>query len=335
MEPRFTLLQSEWWGRVREQMGWSRRSRSPLVLQRSIGPLRFAYAPHATASSGGDGSVTALADLFRRLGATDRSSGAAAPHLVRWDVPFSVDAFDEPAARAAGFVPAPGRVQPPDTVVVDLHPDEDGLLAAMKRKTRYNIRLAEKRGVTVTSATGGEAVALLPRWYALYRETAERDRISIHPERYYRTVLETAIGMADAGESAPRLSVYLAEHEGDLLSGIIVASHDGMSTYLYGASSNHKRNLMPSYLAQWVAIRDARTAGDHSYDMFGIPPTDDPGHPMHGLYRFKTGFGGAIVNRPGCWDLDLVPAAAGVFRTAERLRLWYHHRLRKAGRHSS
>jgi lipid II:glycine glycyltransferase (peptidoglycan interpeptide bridge formation enzyme) len=78
-----------------------------------------------------------------------------------------------------------------------------------------------------------------------------------------------------------------------------VVRHGRQGWYLYGASSNVKRNLMPSYALQWAAMRDLRVEGCLSYDLFGIPPYAEAGHPMFGLYQFKTGFGGRIVHTPG------------------------------------
>ncbi len=331
----FTLLQSEWWARVRLKQGWARldpreeartlgEHAAPLVLSRPIGPLRFAYAPHAFAAS----PSRDLAEACEALRNIGRKSRIGKPHIIRWDVPWSVEAFDRDEARRLGLVPA-ARVQPPDTVVIELSPDEDTLLGNMKSKTRYNVRLAAKKGVVVKRVVGAAALAALPEWYRLYQVTARRDRIAIHPERYYRDVVGTAVAMREAGEPAPSVALYSAYHESDLLVGVVVVSWDGVSTYLYGASSDRKRNLMASYLIQWEAIRAARLAGDAAYDLFGIPPSDDPGHPMHGLYRFKTGFGGRVVHRPGCWDLSPSPIRATLFRTAERTRIWYHHGLRK------
>ncbi len=329
MHPSFSLLQSEWWSRVRARQGWQRlgdHSGAPVVLQRSVGPVRFAYAPHAFYGESPAEPIGSYVDRFRNLQPPETGGP---PHLIRWDVPWAVAQFDPAAAEGAGLRRAPVRVQPPDTTVVDLTPDEAEIIAAMKGKTRYNVRLAAKKGVTVTRFRAGAALDELPRWYELYRETARRDQISIHPLRYYQDVVETAVSMGAAEEPAPAVTLYAATHEEDLLSGIIVASYQGMSTYLYGAGANVKRNLMASYLIQWEAMRDAKAAGDTAYDMFGIPPSDDPAHPMHGLYRFKTGFGGAIINRPGCWDLVPSPVVGGIFRASERGRRWYHHDLKK------
>jgi hypothetical protein len=341
----FRLLQSEWWRRVKERSGW-RGGGDPaagtLVLERSIGPLRFAYVPHglpdATPSPAAIGDAV---ELLRAVAGAPRdgsSPGEAGlrdgppPHLIRWDVPWGSDAFDREAATAAGLTPAPVRVQPPDTVVVDLGGGAETVLAGMRQKTRYNVRLAEKRGVTVATYVGAAAREELPRWYGLYRETAARDRITIHPMAYYAGVFAAAEEVAREGAPVPDLALLLAAHGDDLLAGVVLASWQGMTTYLYGASSNLKRNLMASYLVQWEGMRRAIDGGDTAYDLFGIPPANDPSHPMHGLYRFKTGFGGEIIHRPGCWDIDLSPSIAGTYRTAERLRGWYHYRVRKRGR---
>ena len=88
---------------------------------------------------------------------------------------------------------------------------------------------------------------------------------------------------------------------------------------------------MPNYALQWRAILHAREAGFATYDLFGVPPADDPTHPMHGLYRFKTGFGGRLVHRAGSWDVVTRPMRYGAYHFAERIRSFYFHRMRKAG----
>ena len=329
------LLQSEWWCRVKCESGWTAASEDPLVLQRQIGPFSLAYAPHAFGVEEPRETayrpelrhvVNTLVDIGKKAGAT----------LVRWDVPWELDGFSSDEAHELGLRPSPMRVQPPDTVILPLGTEtetssagKEALLAQMKPKTRYNIRLAGRKGVEVSSVTGGELLSALPAWYEMYRETARRDGITIHPPSYYNRVVQTAVEMGAAGTAAPTLTLYTARHDNDLLAGIITASWNGVTTYLYGASTNLKRNLMASYALQWEAMKDAVTAGDHSYDMFGIPPTDDPAHPMHGLYRFKTGFGGRIVHRAGAWDLPVRPIGTRAYHRVERLRKWYFFTLRK------
>ena len=194
----------------------------------------------------------------------------------------------------------------------------------MHKKNRYNIRLAERKGVSVRAASADE----LPRWYALYEETAARDGITIHSFSATTRRSSSSLRGQRRLRTHRHLHLYLAEHEGELLAGIVVVHYAGGATYLYGASSNEKRNLMPNYALQWRAIENAARAGCSWYDMFGVPPADDPAHPMHGLYRFKTGFGGAIVHRLGAWDAPVRPVAARLFRLAERGRDVYFHRMR-------
>ena len=320
----FSLLQSEWWARVKGQQGWNRVARdgpSRVILERRVGPLRLWYAPHAAFPTGSPELATAIA---RNLGSAPRK-----PHLLRWDIPYQDSSQLRRELVAAGLSPAPVRVQPPDTVVVDLTPDESSILGAMKSKTRYNARLAAKRGVEFHRHYHQSALGQLKDWYNLYRETAARDRIAIHSYNYYRSVVSIAVEMRDAGEAAPEIVLHTATHEGELLAGLVVVHWEGMATYLYGASSNHKRNLMASYGLQWEAMRTAKHAGLTGYDMFGIPPSDDPHHPMHGLYRFKTGFGGHQVHRPGCWDFPVRQGAVAVYHALERLRSWYYLNFRK------
>jgi lipid II:glycine glycyltransferase (peptidoglycan interpeptide bridge formation enzyme) len=182
----------------------------------------------------------------------------------------------------------------------------------MKNKWRYNIGLAGKKGVAVRRAGPEE----LPSFYALYRETARRDGIAIHGSGYYEVLFEEGT----KPEYGVDIRLYLASHEGEDIAGIITLFRKDEAVYLYGASANHKRNLMAPYALQWQAMRDAKAAGCVFYDLYGIPPDEDPSHPMAGLYRFKTGFGGMIVHRPGCWDYAYKPAVTALYRAAEAAR---------------
>jgi lipid II:glycine glycyltransferase (peptidoglycan interpeptide bridge formation enzyme) len=339
-----SLLQSRFWAEFRSQLGWEARpfacrcggSGFPLLVLLRPLPLRqrLAYVPH------GPEVPDPELENGRLLAAL---AGALRPHLagclfLRFDLPWALrpegGGADRAAGlRAAGLRKAPMDVQPPDTVVLDLGYEEESLLAAMKAKTRYNIGLAAKKGVRVEE--GGAAD--LPAWYELYRQTARRDRITLHDYEYYRRQFELAQGggAAAGGEAAggaggrPELKLLLARHEGDLLAGILLAVHGRAATYLYGASSDLKRNLMPAYALQWEAIRIARRRGCRTYDLFGIPPSQDPAQPMHGLYRFKTGFGGRLVSRPGCWDFPYRRAAYKGYAVAEWARAWYYRSFRK------
>lgn len=195
-------------------------------------------------------------------------------------------------SRNWNLLKAPTDMQPTDTVLLDLRQPCDSILANMKAKTRYNIRLAGRRGVTVRQTSLPD----ISRWYRLYRETARRKGIVCEEQSYFRNLFSLA------GEFSPELLLLEAYYQHTLIAGIVVAIHRQRAYYLYGASSYQQRNMMAPHLLQWEAIRLAQKAGCVTYDMFGIPGRNSPTHPMYGLYRFKTGFGGNICHWRGCWD---------------------------------
>lgn len=217
-------------------------------------------------------------------------------------------------------------IQPPDTVLLDLTQTEDEILNAMKSKWRYNIRLAEKKDVKIKRITADDAEFEngMTVFYDLYKTTSERDGIALHSKSYYSDLFRCSQETA----GAPQISLYTAEHEGTPLAAIITLFAQNQAVYLYGASSNEKRNLMPAYLLQWTALCDAKKYGCKTYDFYGIPPTDDESHPMHGLYRFKTGFGGKIEHRIGSIDVPLSPLYFP-YSMAEKLRLIWFKKLKK------
>ena len=355
------FLQSAFWGAFKAEFGWRPRhfrvevegigSAPLIVLERNLGAgLRFAYVPHGPELEMPVESRSGfLADLARAL------KPRLGPRciFVRFDPPWYL--VEEPRAEiqaasrtgtsaeagAAPEVPAskvdrpklgaPLRraaadIQPPDTVLLDLRPGEEELLAAMKPKWRYNVRLAARKGVAVEEA-GADA---LGEFYRLYEATAARDRIALHPLRYYERQFALAASWEAGAEGRrPDLRLWVARHEGAALAAIITLFRGPRAVYLYGASSDERRELMPAYALQWAAIRAAKAAGCVEYDFYGIPPTDDPGHPMAGLYRFKTGFGGSIAHRAGSWDFPLDPILYSLFRAAEDARRWYFKDFRK------
>lgn len=221
-------------------------------------------------------------------------------------------------------------IQPPDSTLINLTSDEESILNLMKPKWRYNIKLASKKGVKIERILGNNInlSTKLDIFYDLYQTTAKRDGISIHQKSYYRDLLEKSSKEIDEGKDVPVISLYLASNEDDYLGAIITLFSKTESVYLYGCSSNIKRNLMPNFLLQWTAMRDAKLYGSKYYDMYGMPPTDDENHPMHGLYLFKTGFGGKNIHRCGTYDVQL-NFVSSLFNLAETLRAFWHKKILK------
>lgn len=321
-----SFLQSGFWGSFKARFGWNARAfvvewtegaPTPLLtIRRRLGPLgSFAYAPWGPELPDGFPEDDGV-----RSEATARIAGLLKdqlPHdtsFLRFDPPWrSVGEDAAPPLLRGPLLRASADVQPPDSVEVDLRGGADTVLTGMKPKWRYNVRLAEKRGVVVERRDE----AGLEDFYSLFLETARRDGIATHGFDYYRSLFDHA--KTYCGE-IPDLRLYVASHEGEPLAANIVLLRGDTAVYLYGASSDRKRALMPTYALQWAAMREAAEAGCETYDLFGIPPSAGQDHPMEGLYRFKTGFGGAIVHRPGSWDYAYDPFRRGAFALAERLR---------------
>jgi lipid II:glycine glycyltransferase (peptidoglycan interpeptide bridge formation enzyme) len=222
--------------------------------------------------------------------------------------------------RALGFRPSAQRVQPLSTMVIDLDAGDEALLARMKPKWRYNIRLAEKKGVCVRPGTAGDLRGI----QGLMARTGQRDGFAVHSPDYYEaaTRLFVPAGLADW---------LVAEHEGQLLAAIAVFALGAHAWYMWGASADDGRSLMPNHALQWAAIRWARARGCRYYDLWGIPDEvganpeafANPecwGHEgLWGVYRFKQGFGGQVVRFTGAWDLPLSPPGYAVYRLGLRL----------------
>lgn len=353
------FLQSPLWAEFKKTQGWLYRcyevssaheaSFLLTVLLRDISPFGLcAYIPMgppvltgvqcSEQAEDAEKQGTFLAELAEQLVPLLPSC----VFLIRFDPPWGCASKNEKGGTSLHVFPlipyahgtryrlrkAPVTIQPPDTVCLDLQEPLDALLADCKPKWRYNIRLAQKKGVCVRTFAEKDAEQAVPIFYALYRETAVRDGIAIHAQTYYEALCRLAA--ESIGTASPtRVSVYVAYFEERPLASIITLFSGHEAFYLYGASSNVNRNLMPAYLLQWQAIQDAKSYGCLTYDFYGIPPTDDPHHPMHGLFRFKTGFGGTIIHRVGALDIPIKNLRYCAYAGAEKARNFWYKRIKK------
>lgn len=203
-------------------------------------------------------------------------------------------------------------VQPRQTLMLDLQKGEEAILAGMKQKTRYNIRLAEKKGVTVQRFAYPECVNQIPVFLQLTKETNLRNQIKSYDQHYYQSLVEE-LGQVDQAE------LLVAYHENTPVASMILTKTDQTATYLFGASSSAKQELMASYLLQWSAITDSIAAGLKYYDFWGIRVDAEMAHgelalednlsqivptpgTTYGVTRFKLGFGGTVIIYPTCFD---------------------------------
>lgn len=179
-----------------------------------------------------------------------------------------------------GFKPTHSGFQPEDTLIIDLKPSEEEILKQMKQKGRYNIRLAEKKGVTVEESKDTEA------FYSLLEQTTTRDEFRGHGKAFYQRMLE----------KLPKNAIlYIAKYENKPIAGIIVTHFKDTAIYYFGASSNEYRNVMAPYSLQWHAMKEAKKKGQKHYDLLGIAPENAKNHPWAGVTNFKKKFGGKHV----------------------------------------
>jgi lipid II:glycine glycyltransferase (peptidoglycan interpeptide bridge formation enzyme) len=194
------------------------------------------------------------------------------------------------------------QIQFRNTLLVDLSPSEEELLANMKQKTRYNIRLAGRKGVAVRTA-GPADLDLL---YTMYAETALRDGFAIRHREYYQDAWGAFI---QEGLAQP----FIAEVEGDPVAAAILFHFADTALYMYGMSRSIHRKLMPTYLIQWEMIRWAKQHGCQTYDFWGAPDSLEKSDPMWGVYRFKSGFNPAPLYTPGAIDYPVRPLLYQVY----------------------
>ena len=296
------VLQSWEWGEVKERTGWRAHRLAGRQDGRIVGaaqilvrPLPYGLGRLGLRAEGPRARLRrpglTLRDAGRVAGCRPRASGHHVEDQPEITEPSPVSGI----LAEAGLRPS-SPVQMRSTIWVDLTGSEEEIMGRQKQKTRYNIRLAGRKGVTVEC--GG--VRDLPAWYAMFRATAERDAFTIHGIDYYRHVLEIL-----GSRNLARL--LLARHEGDLLAGIIVFRFGHLGQYMYGASSNEKRNLMAPYLAQWEGMRWARAEGATVYDLWGIPDRLEENEDLWGVYRHKRGYGGEIKRYLGAFDVVRSP----------------------------
>lgn len=324
--PAAHILQTSPWGALKAQFGWEdervaladgdRILAGAQILYRRLpfGLGRLAYVPKGPLVDWADAEQ--VRSLLAALDHAARTRGTIALTLEP-DLP------DEPQHHerlaALGFRPAPfSSVQPRRTLVVDISGDEETILAAMRQKTRYNVRLAARKGVMVREASEAD----LPAFHALNAATARRDRFGVHEPAYYEAAYRLFVPRGWA-------RLLLAEVEGEPVAALMAFALGRRAWYFYGASGDAHREKMAPYLLQWEAMRWAKSRGCTEYDLWGVPDEDEATleaqfeqrqDGLWGVYRFKRGFGGRLVRSIGAWDRIYRPLPYRLYRQAITFR---------------
>lgn len=312
------ILQTWEWGQFKAAYGWrplhqvwrdaqGKVCAAALVLRRSApGGLSVLYVPRGPLVDWNDTTlshrvVNDLQNLARSQGAIfikmdpEIILGTGIPGSAD-DRPNSVGLQVVSDLKSRGWRFSQDQVQFRNTVWLDLSGDEEDWLERMKQKARYNLRLAQRKGVTVRSGTLDD----LPMLYHMYAETSVRDGFVIRNEGYYLDVWRSFMER-DMAEP------LIAEAEGEPVAGIFLFTFARRAWYLYGMSRQAHREKMPNYLLQWEAMRRAKAHGCTCYDLWGAPDEFVETDSMWGVFRFKEGLGGEVVRTAGAWDYPSRP----------------------------
>jgi peptidoglycan pentaglycine glycine transferase (the first glycine) len=291
------LLQTGEWGELKRGFGWepvrvTAGDCGAQILFRRL-PLGWtvAYIPKGPVFSGqysvSSDQWSVSGDFWTEVDAVCRTRRAVFLKVEpdAWEISDQLSVISDQSFR-----PSAHNIQPRRTIMVNLTGSEDEILARMKQKCRYNIRLAEKKGVTVRVWDDVDG------FHKMMTVTGARDEFGVHSLEYYRRAyaLLRGAGLAE---------LLVAEYEGNPLAALMVCARGKSAWYLYGASTDDERNRMPAYLLQWEAMRWAKARGAEMYDLWGVPDEDEAAleagfesrsDGLWSVYRFKRGFGGAI-----------------------------------------
>lgn len=327
------LLQSYEWGELKSKSGWrpvrviAERDgeivAAASLLKRAIPKTRrcIMYAPRGPVLDTRDSEL--VRDFSALLRQTAIKHGAI---LLKIDPPVPIeDTVSEANIRAAGFQLISsdgfGGTQPKCVMQLDLDKPLNEVMASFKEKWRYNIRLAERKGVTVNLDCTREH---LPTFYTILKETAHRDGFLVRGQKYFED-------MWDLLYPAGYMRLALTYYEGKPVAGAVAYLFGDKAMYTYGASSNEHRNVMPNHLMQWTLIRWAKESGCKWYDFRGVSPRKQPdaGDHLGGLNRFKEGFSPRFVEYIGEYDMILSPSWYWLWNVA---RPWVSKMLKSRGR---
>lgn len=320
-QPRAHVLQRAHWGTLKNAFGWKvlrigladgqhlTAGAQILLKPLPLGLGNMAYLPMGPYAS----SDEQLTQLWKVIDKRMKDEGAA---FLKWEP--GIFEGGRPDLERWGFRESPQTIQPPNTILLDIGEPEDVILGRMSQSTRRKVRISQRKDIRYYEGTQDDIAA----FSALMQTTGERNEFGVHDEDYYRMAFE----LFSTDDS---VKLFLAAHEDDLLAGIMVFYQGERAWYLYGASSNVKRNLMATYGVQWQAILWGKTRGIYQYDFWGIPDEDeatletefqerDDG--LWGVYGFKRGWGGEVVRSAGAWDKVYNPFIYTAYWTAAQLR---------------
>ena len=321
--PRPALLQTSAWAEVKNQFGWSsipikwedneqKTVAMALVLKRQIQirglrlPISMLYVPKGPILNWENIELVerVLSDLIELGKQESAFLVKIEPEIRQFLIPNSKNpeslqlnpTVTPEFLKKKNWIFSDNQIQFRNSVFIDLNKTEEELMAQMKQKTRYNVRLSSRKGVTVREGTEQDFESI----FRLYAETSVRDGFVIRSKEYYLTVWRTFF---NKGQLIPLIAFY----EDEPLAALMLFFFQDTAYYIYGMSTSQHRNLMPTYLLQWEAIKKAKAKNCSTYDLWGAPNILSKEDSMWGVYRFKIGLGGTTIGTIGAWDYILQP----------------------------
>lgn len=303
-----SLLQTPEWVSLKVSQGWkSHEVDGIFVLEKPLPMGRsFLYAPETEYKA-----ITNLQIFLQKLQKISENSRII---FIRLEI---LDEKREEIIQKLHenkFIKAFEELQPEWRQIVDISQSEEEILAQMKPKGRYNIKVAQKHNVSVTLCPIDRLNDGIEIFYDLYQQTAGYQKISVRDKKYFLDMMKTLYPKDEA-------TILIARYNNTPLSALIITFYDGVASYLYGGTSRLHKNVMAPYAAHWEAIRLAKEKDCHKYDLLAIaPPEASENHKYANITFFKEQFGGKKVNIVGSWDLVYKPTYYKMFKMAERIR---------------
>lgn len=341
--PKGHFMQSPGWARVKsfwkneiimveDENHEIKGSISLLIRKIPFLPCTIMYSPRGPVCDPHDSAtMKELLDKARQLAKKHKSYALKMdPDIEIEDTEFK-EMVEKLGCKVSGGIKPYEGVQP--RFVFRLYIDKrspEEVMKSFHQKTRYNIRLAQRKGVEIRVGTRDD----LAEYHKLMVETGIRDKFIIRPRSYYESVYDFL--------GPEHVKLFMAYYEDKPIAGSVAIVYGNKCWYLYGASSNEYRNLMPNYLLQWEMIKLTIESGCEIYDFRGVTGDLDENNPLYGLYRFKKGFNGKytefvgmvdyIFNRPLYY---IVENGIDIFRESRRQLYILKNSLKNRGQNES
>lgn len=297
-----SILQTKEWANFKESQGFEILKLGELFVHKRQLPLgqNFLYLPEVDSDNITPNQIAELKKLTKGQNSI----------FARLELLNKFAENSHKLVLSLGLIPAFEQVQPKWRQIVDLTKTTGEILAQMKQKGRYNVKLSERKGVKIEK---GASQAIISSFHKMYIETVSRERISSRGINYFKK-------MIDSFKETDYIQIYTAKYNNETVAAALISFSDGVATYLYGGSSRRHKEVMAPYLMHWQIIKDAKENGCKMYDLQGRAKPGDEKSNWAGITKFKEQFGGIAVELLGSYDYISKPAFYQIFKLAEKIR---------------